>query len=369
MLIRQIRSLDGTGTLSYLIASEEDHLGIIVDPNVEDLEKTEELMKDLDLRITHIIDTHTHADHISGAGELRRITGALTVMHANTANKWKFIDKGDKFGIGDTLRVNARIPVDRFVEDGDVLAVGSLRLNVLFTPGHTDNHISITLDRNVFTGDLLLIGQAGRSDLPGGSPEEQFDSLFGKILSLPDNTRIYPGHDYRGAAFSTLGEERRTNPFLCPRTRDEFVEFVRDFFPPLSESITGEKVTLQCGVQRVVQPGEKIKSITAPELYAMKTAGRELFLLDVREPIELVTSGAIEGVFNLPVGSLKTRRDALPGNKDAMIVCVCQSGSRSLEAVHYLRQQGYENVMNLAGGTRSWLGSGYPVVRPAPSGA
>ena len=225
------------------------------------------------------------------------------------------------------------------------------------------------LDRNVFTGDLLLIGQAGRSDLPGGSPEEQFDSLFGKILSLPDNTRIYPGHDYRGAAFSTLGEERRTNPFLCPRTREEFVEFVRDFFPPLSESISGEKVTLQCGVQRVVQPGEKIKSITAPELYAMKTGGKELFLLDVREPIELATSGAIEGVFNLPVGSLKTRRDALPGNKDAMIVCVCQSGSRSLEAVHYLRQQGYENVMNLAGGTRSWLGSGYPVVHPAPPGA
>ena len=121
MLIKQIRSLDGTGTLSYLVASEEDHLGVIVDPNVEDLEKTEELMKDLDLRITHIIDTHTHADHISGAGELRRITGALTVMHANTANKWKFIDKGDKFGIGDTLRVNARIPVDRFVEDGDVV--------------------------------------------------------------------------------------------------------------------------------------------------------------------------------------------------------------------------------------------------------
>ena len=217
MLIKQIRSLDGTGTLSYLVASEEDHLGVIVDPNVEDLEKTEELMKDLDLRITHIIDTHTHADHISGAGELRRITGALTVMHANTANKWKFIDKGDKFGIGDTLRVNARIPVDRFVEDGDVVAVGSLKLNVLYTPGHTDNHVSITLDRNVFTGDLLLIGQAGRSDLPGGNPEEQFDSLFGKILSLPDNTRIYPGHDYRGAAFSTLGEERRTNPFLCPR--------------------------------------------------------------------------------------------------------------------------------------------------------
>ena len=363
MIIKQIRSVDGTGTLSYLIASEKEHVGIMVDPNIEDLKKTEKLVNDLALRITHIVDTHTHADHISAAAELRKTTGAQTVMHSNTVNKWRIIAEGEKFGIGDTLRENARIPIDRFVEDGDVVTVGSLNLNILYTPGHTDNHISLVVGENVFTGDLLLIGQAGRTDLPGGDPEEQYNSLFGKILSLPEQTRIYPGHDYLEKEFSYLGEEVKTNPFLHPRTKQEFVEFVKGFFPPLAESaMKGEKMTLQCGAHRVIQPGEKIKSITAPELYAMKSGGRSPFLLDVRESFELVVNGAIEGVLNVPVGLLKSRKDLLPENKGTAIVCVCQSGSRSLEAVHFLQQQGYENVMNLTGGTSSWLRSGFPVV-------
>jgi rhodanese-related sulfurtransferase len=122
-------------------------------------------------------------------------------------------------------------------------------------------------------------------------------------------------------------------------------------------------MTLQCGVQRVVQPGEKIKNVSAQELHAMKTETPNLFLLDVREPHELIMNGAIEGVLNVPIKSLNEHLDALPTDKEVPIVCVCQSGHRSLEASHYLQQQGYGNVINLVGGTSAWLSMGFPVAR------
>ncbi len=369
MLIRQIRSVDGTGALSYVIVSEKEHLGVVVDPNIEDLERIEKLVGDLNLRITHIVDTHTHADHISAAAALRQKTGALTVMHSRTAHKGETIGEGERFGIGHILRANAGFPVDHFVQDGDTLTIGSVHLRVLFTPGHTDNHISLLVEENVFTGDLLLIGQAGRSDLPGGNPEEQYDSIFGRILPLGDRTRMYPGHDYSGSEYSSLGDEKRTNPFLQPRTKQEFIRFVRDFFPPLADAIAdGEKVTLQCGVQRVVRPGETIQSITAQDLSMLKRDGRTPFMLDVREPVELHVRGAIEGVHNVPIGSLKARKADLPENKETLIVCVCQSGSRSREAVHHLQREGYTNVMNLVGGTDSWQNAGFPLEMPGARG-
>jgi glyoxylase-like metal-dependent hydrolase (beta-lactamase superfamily II)/rhodanese-related sulfurtransferase len=364
MLVKQLRSNDGTGTLTYLIVDEEQHVGCIVDPNIEDLPQIEAMTIDLNIRLTHIIDTHTHADHVSAAGELRTRTGAQTIMHTNTRNKWKIVDEGDKFGIGDTLRANAKIPIDRYVDDGDVVYVGTHAINILFTPGHTDNHISPLVGDHVFTGDLLLMGQAGRSDLPGGSPEEQYDTLFKKILSLPDRTKVFPGHDYEGKEFSYLGNERKVNPFLQPRTKQQYVEFVKDFFPPYSESVaSGGKMTLQCGVQRIVQPGEKIRTVTAQELHTMKNDSPNLFLLDVREPYELVMYGAIEGVLNVPIKSLKEQLDVLPADKEAPIVCVCQTGRRSLEAAHFLQQQGYGDVINLLGGTSGWRDMGFPVAR------
>jgi glyoxylase-like metal-dependent hydrolase (beta-lactamase superfamily II)/rhodanese-related sulfurtransferase len=364
MLVTQLRSNDGTGTLSYVIVDEEQRVACLIDPNIEDVSEIEATLASRKARLTHIIDTHTHADHVSAAGALRNRTGAQVIMHANTQHKWKVVDQGDKFGIGDTLRANAAIPVDRYVNDGDVVQVGSLAIDILFTPGHTDNHISPLVEDHVFTGDLLLIGQAGRSDLPGGNPGEQYDSLFTKIRSLPDRTKVFPGHDYNGKEFSYLGDERKSNPFLRPRTKAQFVAFVRDFFPPFSESIaSGGKMTLQCGVQRIVLPGEKIRSVNAAELQTMMESNPDILLLDVREPYELVMNGAIESVLNVPIKSLPNHLELLPGNKQATIVCVCQSGNRSLEAAHYLQQQGYVNVINLTGGTNGWKNLGFPVAR------
>lgn len=368
MIVHQIRSTDGTGTLSYLVIDETTPSAILIDPNQEDVERIADLVRSTHARLTHIFDTHTHADHISGAEKLQNLFGAPIVMHENTKNKWKIVDQGDAFGIGDTLRANAQIPIDIYVNDGDVVTSGTMSILVLFTPGHTDNHIALFVGNNLFTGDLLLIGQAGRSDLPGGNPEEQYDSLMHKILPLPDDTKMYPGHDYEGNTYALLGDEKKTNPFLQRRTKAEYVQFVQDFFPPLAEaSAAGGKMTLQCGVQRVPQPTDSFQSVSPDELHALLQKNSKVFLLDVREPIELMTTGAIEGVHNISVRILKTRLHELPQDKSTTIVSICASGNRSLEAAHLLQQHGYAHVLNLRGGTFGWIERGYPVVRPMVS--
>ena len=152
-------------------------------------------------------------------------------MHENTKNKWKVIDEGDKFGIGDILRANANFTIDKYVEDGEELELDSLRFKFLFTPGHTDNHLSVLIEEKIFTGDLLLVGQAGRSDLPGGNAADQYESLYLKVLSLPGNTKIYPGHDYEENEFAYLADEKKSNPFLQQESMQDYMEFVKDFFP------------------------------------------------------------------------------------------------------------------------------------------
>lgn len=365
MTIHQIRSTDGTGTLTYLVLDANTSCAVLIDPNREDVDRIAGLIRSVRARLTHIFDTHTHADHVSGADELQKLFGAQIVMHENTKHKWKVVDQGDAFGIGDTLRANAKIPIDLYVNDGDVLMSGSMNVHILFTPGHTDNHITLRIEDNIFTGDLLLIGQAGRSDLPGGNPEEQYDSLMNKILPLPDDTTMYPGHDYENNISSRLGDEKKTNPFLQPRTKAEYVQFVQDFFPPFAEaSAAGGKMTLQCGVQRVPQPTDSFQSVSADELHALLQQNPNVLLLDVREPIELLTTGAIEGVHNISVRHLKNRLHELPQDKSTTIVSICASGNRSMEAAHVLQKHGYTNVLNLRGGTLGWIERGYPVVRP-----
>jgi len=363
MIVRQIRSKDGTGTLSYLIADVK--VAAIIDPNIEDTQEIRLLASEIGVRVTHVIDTHTHADHISAADELKKVFDAQVCMHENTKNKWKIVDEGDKFGIGDVLRANARIPIDRYLKDGDTVEVRDTVFSILFTPGHTDNHVALMADDCLFTGDLLLIGQAGRSDLPGGDPGEQYESLFTRIIPLPDTVKMFPGHDYAGNEFAYLGDEKKNNPFLQLRTKSEYIEFVREFFPPLAEAIaSGSKMTLQCGTTRVARAADGLSSIKPADLAMMLKSDPRPFLLDVREPVELLMSGAIDGVKNIPVGQLAARLSELPPDRSTTIVSICASGARSFEAAHYLIRQGYQNVVNLEGGTTGWIKSGLGVVKP-----
>lgn len=366
MDLHQIRSNDGTGSLAYLLTAGRGGEAVLIDPNLTDVDRIEALVGGAGLRVTHIVDTHTHADHRSGAGVLRERLGAQVVMHADTLHKWKVVDQGDRFGIGDILRFNAAIPVDRYVSHGDVMETGGLRLTFLHTPGHTDNHLSVLAHGCLFTGDLLLIGQAGRSDLPGGNTDSQYDTFVGTVLPLPDETKIYPGHDYEDRSFSTLGEEKRSNPFLQPRTRDAYRAFVAEFFPPFAES-AGENgaMTLQCGTRRVAQAEDRaIATIGGKELADMLAGENPPLVLDVREPVELMMTGGIEGAVNIPLGQLPERLAELPPYPDTRVACICASGSRSFEAAHYLRGKGYRTVYNVEGGVAGWSRAGGRLVRP-----
>jgi glyoxylase-like metal-dependent hydrolase (beta-lactamase superfamily II)/rhodanese-related sulfurtransferase len=366
MILKQIRSTDGTGTLSYIIGDEATRKAAVIDPNIEDVEIIRETLDEMNLVPVYIFDTHTHVDHVSGAEKLREIFGAEVVMHENTRSKPQAAEAGagDPFGIGDILRANAAMPVDRYVTDREILHVGKLPVEVIHTPGHTDNHVALKVDDAIFTGDLLLVGQAGRSDLPGGDPGQQYDSLTRKILTLSDDTRIYPGHDYDDNVFAFLGQERKENPFLQSRTKAEYIEFVKDFFPPIVESAHGEKVTVQCGTKRVSVHGEPFTEIDIYDLEEMMKSTPSPFLLDVREPFELIAFGAIPGVTNIPAGQVRFRTEDLPADKSTPMVAICQSGGRSYEIAHFLATHGYQNVYNLRGGTSTWRNNGLPVESP-----
>ncbi|MFA6467804.1 MAG: MBL fold metallo-hydrolase [Bacteroidota bacterium] len=361
--VHQLRSSDGTGTLTYLLIDESSHRAAVIDPNKEDLEQIKRAIKEQRAVLEYVIDTHTHVDHISCANELRSEFSARTVMHENTKNKWKVVDEGDKFGVGDILRANAKNEVDVYVNDGDKLPLGNSELTILFTPGHTDNHIAVLADGNVFTGDLLLIGQAGRSDLPGGSAEEQYESFTNKILILPDSTKIYPGHDYDDNEFVLLGQERRSNPFLQQQSKEEFVALVKEFFPPVADTVEGGKVILQCGTMRVATTVENFTAISSQELEKMMINEPSLFILDVREQRELTSFGHIPHVTNIPSWQLAKRLTELPP-KSQKIVVVCQSGGRSFEAAHMLVKNGFQKVYNLKQGTMGWMMSGKKIERP-----
>jgi sulfur dioxygenase len=187
-------------TYSYLIASRRGGEAIIIDPVMEKVDRYLRLMEDLDLRLVKAVDTHLHADHITGLGALRDRTHCITVM-------------------GEQSKVDV---VSMRVGDGDRLGIEGLSLDVLYTPGHTDDSYSFALDDRVFTGDTLLIRGTGRTDFQNGDARAQYESLQ-RLLRLPDETLVFPGHDYKGDTVSTITEERRCNPRLQVKGADDYV--------------------------------------------------------------------------------------------------------------------------------------------------
>ncbi len=203
MIFRQL--FDSTSsTYSYLLASRHGGEALIIDPVLERVDRYIQLLKELDLRLVKAIDTHLHADHITGLDALRERTRCITVMGEQT--------KADVVSIR--------------VTDGDRVDIEGLSLEALYTPGHTDNSYSYILPDRVFTGDTLLIRGTGRTDFQNGDARAQYDSLFGRLLKLPEETLVYPAHDYKGDTVSTIGEEKAFNPRLQVKSIDEYVELM-----------------------------------------------------------------------------------------------------------------------------------------------
>ena len=193
-----------TSTYTYLIASAKGREAIIIDPVLENVEDYISILKELDLKLVKVIDTHIHADHITGASKLKQATNCTTIMGEHT--------------LADTVEIK--------VKDNETIDIDNLKIRSMYTPGHTSDSYSFLLDNYLFTGDTLLINGTGRTDFQNGSSKDAYNSLFNNILKLPEETLVYPGHDYNGKFSSTIGNEKKFNPRLQVKSVDEYVDIM-----------------------------------------------------------------------------------------------------------------------------------------------
>lgn len=228
MFIRQLFDRD-TWTYTYLVADPETKSAAIIDPVREQYERDTQLINELGFQLEYVFETHVHADHVTSSAKLRTRFDAKVILHETSQAKC----------------------ADILVKDGDILKLGEKEIKVLHTPGHTDADITLQIEGAVFTGDILLVRGTGRTDFQSGSNETMYRSINDKIFSLPDETMIYPGHDYKGHTASTVGEEKAFNPRLgAGKDFNEFSEIMDNLNLPaparLAESLPGN---LRCGAE------------------------------------------------------------------------------------------------------------------------
>jgi sulfur dioxygenase len=205
MILKQVFD-QKSSTYTYLIASSKGREALIIDPVLENVEDYIKLLNELDLRLVKVIDTHIHADHITGAGKLKDNTKCITIMGNHTP--------------ADAVEIK--------VNDDEVIEFDKLKMRALYTPGHTSDSFSFLMDNYLFSGDTLLINGTGRTDFQNGSAKDAYNSIFNKLLKLPDETLLYPGHDYKGEKVSTIGKEKKFNPRLQISSADEYAEIMKN---------------------------------------------------------------------------------------------------------------------------------------------
>ena len=193
-----------TSTYTYLIASAKGREAVIIDPVIDNVDDYIQLLKDLDLKLVKVIDTHIHADHVTGASKLKQATNCTTLMGEHTP--------------ADAVEIK--------VKDNELINIDGLNIRSIYTPGHTVESYSFLLDNYLFSGDALLINGTGRTDFQNGSSKDSYHSIFDKLLKLPEETLLYPGHDYNGQKVSTIGKEKKLNPRLQVKSVDEYIEIM-----------------------------------------------------------------------------------------------------------------------------------------------
>jgi len=374
------------GCLSYLLFCPEIREALVIDPTFPET-KFIQALESRWLKLKFIVDTHTHADHASAGACLAEKTGAPYLLHEKGQEDMVIPDRIPE-NIKRIIENNKAIPKDGFFGDNAELKVGNILLKVYRTPGHTVDSVSLKAGHLLFTGDFLLVNQCGRTDLPGGSVDDLFASIFDFLVNLPEDTVAYPAHDYQDNINTALGYERVHNPFLKERDHSEFKRFAGSFFPPLDTeggklqcSITGEQ-----HAENIYAPqGKKISpvmhdfcfhlegflkesssdfnAVSSEELHRLLQTGAALTVIDVRDPQELATDGRIKGALHIPLRQLPQNTDRLPADRGNPLVTLCRSGSRSSYAALYLRALGYRIVRNLEGGILDWIRKGYPVIK------
>ena len=209
MIFKQVFD-EKSSTYTYIIASAKGREALIIDPVIENVDSYIHILKELDLKLVKVIDTHIHADHITGASELKAETSCVTVMGENTP--------------ADT--------VDLKLKDEEIIKIDQLKIKAMYTPGHTSDSYSFLMENYLFSGDTLLINGTGRTDFQSGSPYDAYESIFNKLLKLPEKTLVFPGHDYNGKKNSTIEAERNNNPRLQVSSKDEYADIMNNLNLP-----------------------------------------------------------------------------------------------------------------------------------------
>ncbi len=345
MIFRQL--FDSTsGTYTYILASRQGGEALIIDPVLEKVDRYLQLVRELDLRLVKAVDTHLHADHITGLGALRDRTHCITVMGENT--------KADV--------------VSMRVAEGDRLEIEGLRLDVLYTPGHTDDSYSFLFDDRVFTGDTLLIRGTGRTDFQNGDPRAQYDSIFNKLLKLPDATFVYPAHDYKGDTVSTIGEEKLFNPRLKVKSMDEYAELMNSLKLPNPKMMdVAVPANMRVGLHQE-EVARKGWALTAAEAIALR--GRpDVAIVDLREKTEREKHGVIPGSLHAPYPTLQEEIGSggmlheLAQSAGKRIVFLCAFGERSAMAVQAAQDAGLKTSCHISGGIDAWKKANGPLAR------
>jgi len=344
MIFRQLFD-SVSGTYSYLLASRPGGEAMILDPVLEKADRYCKLLQELDLRLVKAVDTHLHADHVTGLGELRDRTHCVTIM-------------------GEQSKADV---VAMRVADGDKVTIEGLSLDAMYTPGHTDDSYSYLMGDRVFTGDTLLIRGTGRTDFQNGSARSQYDSIFNRLLKLPDETMVFPAHDYKGDTVSTIGEEKRYNPRLQVRSIDEYVELMGNLNlpnPKLMDVVVPANMHVGLHQEELEKQGLALSARAAIE-----SLGRpEVLLVDLRENGERARHGTLPGALHAPYpgiddslrpGGMLREVAAATGRR---IVFFCAFGERSAMAVAAAREAGLANTAHIAGGIDAWKKAGGPVL-------
>ena len=337
------------GCRSYLIGCEETCAAALIDPELSQIDRYMALAARDGLRIHYLIDTHTHADHFTATQALARQLNVPVVMHS--ASPAPFVD----------LRLRG----------GELLVVGKLRLQALHTPGHTRDSMCLCVEDRVFTGDTLLIGATGRTDLPSGDAEELHDSLFGCLLKLDHSVNVFPAHEYKGRSHTTIGQELAENPRLQVRDRGAFVQMMQNLNLTMPTHVTEALRTNMSGGKTVAQMLSEAAAIvpfmSLGELkLRLKSGAGDILILDVRER-DAFEAAHIPGAHHLPRGQLELRVNQELTDPTRRILCYCEFGRISTLATATLRQMGFHGAVALDGGMKAWREAGFPVDAAAPS--
>lgn len=334
-----------SSTYTYIVFDSESREAAIIDSVQETAERDLKWLEDLGAKLKYILDTHVHADHITAASWLREKTGAKT-------------------GISRDAQVSC---ADLNLKDGDELAIGSYKIKVMATPGHTDSCLSYYVDGKVFTGDSLLIRSCGRTDFQQGSADRLYDSIMHKLYTLPEDTVVYPGHDYRGATSSTIGLEKKLNSRIrAQTTKQEFVKTMSELKLENPKKIhEALPANMQCGrvsKARVLMPQmvDGLPEVTVHQVYENL---KDLTLIDVRRPEEFNGEyGHIPGARLVTLGP-QLLEYLSKEDRDKEIVFICRSGGRSGQATAMALQMGFTQVANMTGGMITWNLQQLPVSR------